>query len=96
MAQLPPVLAPKVDYRKILIGLHSMPGTKPELKHLISKRSQFFGSVQYDKQEWEKLLKRLLNQGYPNIPLSDFNISNQEVKSTQGKFVGVVGGIYLC
>ena len=72
-----------------------MPGTKPELKHLISKRSQFFGSVQYDKHEWEKLLKRLLNEGYPNIPQSDFNISNQEVKTTKGKFVGVVGGIYL-
>lgn len=86
------MLAPKVDYRKILISLHSVPGSQPELKHLISKRSQFFGSVQHDKHEWEKLLKRLLNEGYPNIPLSDFNISHQEVKSTMGTFVGVVGG----
>jgi hypothetical protein len=89
------VLTPKVDYRKILIGLHSIPGTKPELKHLISKRSQFFGSVQHDKHEWEKLQKRLLKEGYPNVPLSDFNISNQEGKSTGGKFVGVVGGIVI-
>jgi hypothetical protein len=70
-----------------------MPGNKPELKHLISKRSQFFGTVQHDKHEWERLQKRLLTEGYPNIPLSDFTISNQEVKSAKGRFVGVVGGI---
>ena len=86
------MLVPRVEYRKILLSLNRCPGSKADIKRLMSKRSQFFGSVQHDKEQWEKMQARLLKDGYQNLPLSDFKCSNQEFKSSQGKFAGLVGG----